>query len=232
MATTIGTSVSRVRNAVKAVKEDAFLTDRLIYTLIIKWAKLYIKREEGRNQLIKFNSLFRTIPCMELVDIDRIEACCVGVTSDCEFKRTKEKVPGVLEARFGPLFRTISSIDGSEEVFPTTPSTYTSMTKTSTFKYNKRQYYWFINQYLYFPNLQWESVMVDGIFEDNLSALTCPRSKGGSGDELCSLRQDQETPIPDFLFAEIEQAVAKDLFGVMQIPIEPNTDDKQGPLRT
>jgi len=229
MATTIGATTSRVRNSVKAVKEDSFLTDRFIYSLIIKWAKLYIKREEGRNQLIKFSTLFRTIPCMELIEIDRIEACCGGVTSDCLFKRSKEKVPGIMEARFGPLFRTISSIDGSEEVFPTAPSTYTSMTKTSTFKYNKRQYYWYINEYLYFPNLDWESVMVDGIFENDLVTFTCA---DGSGDSACTQRQDQVTPIPDFLFAEIEQAVIKDLFGVMQIPSEPNTDDKQGTIRT
>lgn len=30
MATTIGETVSRIRNVVKAVKEDAFLTDRFI----------------------------------------------------------------------------------------------------------------------------------------------------------------------------------------------------------
>ena len=30
--TTIGETISRVRNTLKAVKEDAFLTDRIIYS--------------------------------------------------------------------------------------------------------------------------------------------------------------------------------------------------------
>jgi len=33
----IGESISRVRNVLKAVKEDPFLTDRFIYSLIMKF---------------------------------------------------------------------------------------------------------------------------------------------------------------------------------------------------
>lgn len=228
MATTISETTSRIRNTIKAVKEDPFLTSRFIYTLVIKYAKTLIRRAEGTNQLSKFSNLYRTIPCMELIEVDKIEACCGGISSDCPIKRTRLKVPGVMIARFGPLLRTISSLDGSIECFPTTPSTYTSMTKTSSFKYNKRQYYWFINEYLYFPDMEWEAIMFDGIFEDDITHLTCPK---GSGDMLCLNRQDQETPIPDFLFTEIEQMVIKDLMGSMQIPESPNTDDKMNLLR-
>ena len=42
MSTTIGETVSRVRNTLKAVKEDAFLTDRFIYSVVSKFAKLFI----------------------------------------------------------------------------------------------------------------------------------------------------------------------------------------------
>ena len=37
--TTIGEVVSRVRNQMKAVRQDAFLTDRFIYSVIGKHAK-------------------------------------------------------------------------------------------------------------------------------------------------------------------------------------------------
>ena len=42
--TTVGEAISRVRNTLKAVKEDAFLTDRVIYYSIMKYAKALIKR--------------------------------------------------------------------------------------------------------------------------------------------------------------------------------------------
>ena len=37
--TTIGEAISRVRNTLKAVKEDAFLTDRNIYFLLTKYGQ-------------------------------------------------------------------------------------------------------------------------------------------------------------------------------------------------
>ena len=43
--TTIGEAISRVRNVLKEVKEDPFLTDRTIYFAIQKYAKTLIKRE-------------------------------------------------------------------------------------------------------------------------------------------------------------------------------------------
>ena len=43
--TTIGEAISRVRNTLKAVKEDPFLTDRTIYFAIIKYGQTLLKRE-------------------------------------------------------------------------------------------------------------------------------------------------------------------------------------------
>jgi hypothetical protein len=66
MATTIGEATSRVRNILKAVKEDPFLTDRLLYSLIIKYGKLLIKREEKQGGIKNNNALVETIPCIDL----------------------------------------------------------------------------------------------------------------------------------------------------------------------
>ena len=57
--TTVGEAISRVRNVLKAVKEDPFLTDRLIYSLIMKVAKTLIKRDDRIESLFKYKSLFK-----------------------------------------------------------------------------------------------------------------------------------------------------------------------------
>ena len=139
--TTIGDTVSRMRNVLKAVKEDPFLTDRFIYSVIIKYAKMLIRRQDNENKIMRFQSLFKVLPCIELIEVDKIEACCVGVKTKCKIMRTKDKLPNVLEGAYGPLFRTISSIDGSQEVVKTYPITYTAMTKSTNFKYNNNKYY-------------------------------------------------------------------------------------------
>lgn len=222
--TTIGDTVSRVRNIIKGVKEDAFLTDRFLYSLIIKYAKLYIRRQDTENKIMRFQSLFEPLPCVELIEVDKVEACCAGIKSDCFIMRTKDKLPLVLEGAYGPLFRSITSIDGSIEVFKTYPTTYSDMTKVNNFKYNNTKYYWYLNGYLYFPNIEWESVRIEGLWDESVEMYIC------DGD-VCKARQSDQTHVPEYLFAEIEQNVLKDLTLLINTPTE-GQDDKMSPLRS
>jgi len=222
--TTIGETVSRVRNVIKSVKEDPFITDRFIFSVINKYAKLFIKRQDDLSKIIKYESLFQVLPCVELIEIDRVEACCSGIKSKCKIMRTKEKLPSILEGSYGPLFRSISSIDGSEELVRTYPSIYTSMTNTTSFKYNKSKYYWYINNHLYFPNLEWEAVKIEAIWEGDVSLLNCETA------DDCKLIQDKAFSIPEYLFAEIEQMVLKEILGGAVVASD-GSDDKQNILR-
>src|ERR1035437_3682948 len=111
MSTTRGESISRIRNIIKAVKKDPFLTDRFLYSLIIKYAKSLIKRQDNESKIMKFQSLFVPIPCVELIEIDKIEACCSAIKSGCTIMRTKNRLPEIFEGTYGPLFRMITSLD-------------------------------------------------------------------------------------------------------------------------
>jgi hypothetical protein len=219
--TTIGEAISRVRNALKAVKEDAFLTDRQIYFVLTKYAKTLIKREDNQFRLMKISSIFKVLPYVELIDVDKVEAGCVGVYSECYFKRSKEKLPSILDGMFGPIIRTVSSIDGGIEMFRTDPGTWVSITKSTTFKYNKRPYFWYLNGYLYAPNIDWDAIRVEAIFENNVA--TC------DSDE-CEPIQNQQLNIPEYLFSEVEQFAMKELTMIAQIPVD-TADDSQNILR-
>lgn len=227
MATTIGYTISRVRNSIKAVKEDAFVTDRYIWSLIVKYSKAFIERQDKLDRLSRFKSFYKTLPCVELVEVDKIEACCAGIKSGCIIMRTKDPIPEPFQGPKGPMFRTISSIDGSQQVFITEPGIYTSMTRTTSFKYNKRKYAWYLNGYLYFPNLEWDAVKIEGVWDDDINNLACD---GADNKGECTLKQDQVTSIPDTLFAEIEREVLNEIIPQVQIP--PDTgDDKQNVYR-
>jgi hypothetical protein len=219
--TTIAEAISRIRTTLKAVKEDAFLTDRTIYFAITKYAKTLIKREDNQFRLMKMSQIFQVLPYVELIDVDKVEAGCVGVYSECYFKRSKEKLPSILDGMFGPIIRTVSSIDGSIEMFRTDPGTWVSITKSTTFKYNKRPYFWYLNGYLYCPNIDWDAIRVEAIFENNTK---------NCDTEECLLQQDQPLNIPEYLFSEVEQYVVKELTVTMQVPSD-GPDDSQNTLR-
>ena len=89
----IGEVLSRVRNQIKAVKQDAFLTDRFLYSMVMKHAKMLVRRQDIQNRIMKFNSVFQVLNYVELIEIDRAESQCHCITSGCTFKRTKNKLP-------------------------------------------------------------------------------------------------------------------------------------------
>lgn len=221
--TTVGDSISRVRNVLKAVKEDPFMTDRLIASIIMKYAKLLIKRQDDQNRIMRFQGLFEVLPCVELIEVDKVEACCSGIKSKCIIKRTKDRLPQVLEGSYGPLFRSIASIDGVEELVMTYPSTFTAMTKTKNFKYNTTKYYWFLDGHLYFPNIEWDAIRVEAIWDGDVDYLQCE-------PDTCIPIQEQPMRIPEYLFAEIEQMALKELLTSGQVPSD-GADNQQNILR-
>jgi hypothetical protein len=220
---TIGDVISRIRSQVKAVKQDAFITDRMIYSIVIKHAKWLMKREDSKNKLLVFSGVIQTMDFVELVEVDKVEASCTGIKSDCTIKRTKDKLPIFLQGYYGPLIRTISSIDNSEELQPILPSSYIALSNSKGYKYNKTKYYWFLNDYLYFPNLQWDAVRIEAIFEDDISKWTC-------NEDDCIVRQDQSFNVPDYLLAEMESQVLNDLNVTYQLTPDP-ANDKQNVTR-
>jgi hypothetical protein len=217
---TIAEVVSRIRGQVKAEVQDAFVTDRYIYSLIEKFAQILMRRQDYANKLMKFNAVWKNLPYVELIEVDKVEAGCSGITSGCIIKRSKHRLPSMIEGYWGPLIRTVSSIDGSQELQATQPGTYTSMTKTTSFKYNRTLYFWWLDGYIYSPNINWDALQVEGVFNSDITKWNCDTS------DDCTPRYEQPIYIPEALFAEIEAQVIQTMLGTMQIPSE-DSDNKR-----
>jgi hypothetical protein len=212
---TVGEAISRVRNMVKAVKQDANITNRFLYSVIMKHARFFMHRQDNLNRIMKYNSVFQTLNFVELIDVDVAEAQCYGVDTGCYFKRTKTKLPRMIEGYYGPLLRSVTSMDLSQQALPTFPITFQQISRQSTFKYNNKKYYWYLNGYLYFPNLQWDAIRLEGVFEEDVSSMNCDAT------DDCMLITDQKINVPEFLFSEIDQLVMRDLGAMIQIPSDP-----------
>ncbi len=226
MATSRAESISRIRNILKSVKEDPFITDRFIFSMIMKYAKLLIRRQANEGKIIGYNGLFQFIPCMELIELDVIPSCCIGIKTGCTIKRTKDKLPTLLEGSMGPIFRTIASLDLSTELRPTYPAVYSNLTKLTTFKYNKDKYYWYMDGYLYVPDVEWDAIYVEGIFDDNIAPYVCDSKP----EDSCLPAQSLPLNIPEYLLAEVEQMALKEMLTSGQIPSD-GPDDGQNILR-
>lgn len=225
MATTVGESVSRVRNVIKAVKEDPFITDRFLYSLIMKYGKTLLKRDLLRENIYGYTNLFKEIPCLDLIEVDKVDACCIGIKTGCTFMRSKNKLPKLMDINSGPIIRSVSTLDYSTRAKQTHAELYVNMTKMSSFKYNKEHYYWLSEGYLYIPNVDWESIRVQALFDEDISSELCHIDA-----RECIPEQDREISLPEHLFSEIEQMVLQEVLTAGKIPSD-GADDSQNPMR-
>ena len=121
--------------------------------------------------------------------------------------------------------RSVTTLDYSKKATQTYPTVYTNMTKTSGFKYNKQKYYWFLDGHIYIPDVHWESIRIQAVFDEDISDDVCSTEPGD-----CTQEQDRELAIPEHLFTEIEQMVVQQLLTAGQIPSD-GPDDSQNVMR-
>lgn len=218
MVATVAEAISRVRNQIKSVNVDAFVTDRYIFSLILKHISWLIKREDDKGILRKNSNIFHTLDYFCLIDVDRADTGCFCIESGCTIKRSKDKLPPTYDGAYGPVIRAVTSIDGTTVVVQTFPTTFQAMIRQKTFKYNKTPYYYIVNDYLYLANIDWPAVRVEGLFRWGIGGYNC------DPDHKCIYRQNEPFSVPMYLWAEMEQNVLKDLGMSIQIPGDVKQD--------
>lgn len=219
---TIREHLSRIKNNFKLTSQDTVITNRFIYLLMKKHRDFTVKRD-NLSKLLYQDNLFQKKNFVELVDVDSVEAC--QVQSKCLIKRTKDKIPTLIENSYGVIIRWVGSIDHLEEIKPITSSAFQRKLRKKTSKLNKEKYYWYSNGYLYFPNVEWDAVIVDGYFEDELED-ECNTSSDSSTN-TCVSKLDQEFKIPDYLVSSMDQMIYQDLAMHVQIMNDEALNDNE-----
>lgn len=222
--TRIGDVVSRIRGSVNMVRQDSFLTDMQIYSVFLKYASMRIKQLDEKGRLYAFSSIFETLDYVKLEECDWVEAGCTGIKSYRSFRRTVDSLPMFMEGKFGPMVRSITSLDGRTPFQLTSLDNYVLITKQGSFKYNTTKYCWWLNDHLYFPDVSYPAIRIEGMFQEDISKFKC------CYDDQCKPRQEQSLNVPDYILADIEKLVLAELNGQMHIPSLIN-HEAQGPTR-
>jgi hypothetical protein len=217
--TTIGTVCSRLRTAIKATRQDSFVTDKQLYSVFKKYAAVLIRRADERGKLMPFVSIFETLDWVKLIECDYVEAGCMGLKSYRTFRRTDSPLPMFTEGSHGPMVRSITSLDGSIPFQLTNLDNYVILSKQKNFRFNKTNYCWYLNDHLYFPDVDCPAVRIEGMFEEDISMYKCDY------DTKCRPRQQQSLNIPDAMLADIEAMVIKEYMGTANIPSDSMHDN-------
>ena len=144
--------VSDVRSMHKLLSTDNLITDRAVMSEIKNNAFLLIKRETNLRKLWATDTVFTTIPCLEMVEVP-ISECC-EYSDPCSVARTKFKLPRITEGNYQYVIQGVYSINAmsgqGKKLKEITINRYINLLKLPIIK--KEEYYWITNGYLYVNN--------------------------------------------------------------------------------
>jgi len=207
--------ISDVRSMHKLLSTDSLITDRAIMSEIKNNAFLLIKRETNLRKLWATDTVFTTIPCLEMVEVP-ISECC-EYSDPCSVARTKFKLPRITEGNYQYVIQGVYSINAmsgqGKKLKEITINRYINLLKLPIVK--KEEYYWISNGYLYVNNPLLKAIRLVALFEEDvpndIMYPECGCGKEYTVDELCKNPLDKESPVPGYLEKQVLELTSQKL---------------------
>lgn len=207
--------VSDVRGLHKMLSSDGMITDRLILSEIKNVTNLLVKRETNLRKLWATDTLFTTIPCLELEEVS-ISECCDYV-EECTIAKTKYKLPRISEGNYQYVIQGVYSINAlggkGKKLKEVTINRYLNLLKLPIIQ--KEEYYFIHNNYLYVTNPFIKAIMLVAFFEEDIPNeimfSDCDCGKQYPLDEICKNPLDKEFALPGYLTEQVLDIVSKRL---------------------
>lgn len=225
--------VSDVKSMNRMLSSDNMLTDRAIFSELKNNSLILIKRETNLRKLWSTDTLFTTIPCLEMMEVP-ISECCDFV-DPCTVSRTKYKLPRISEGNYQYVIQGVWSINAmggkGTKLKEITINRYMNLLKLRIVK--KDVYYWIVNGYLYTNNPLLQSIRMSAFFEEDLPNEImfpeCDCGKDYSLDELCKNPLDREFALPGYLEKQVlDLTIQKLLSSYFKVKADITSDNLDG----
>lgn len=212
--------ISRVRSNFKWLSSDNSISDRAILAELRSTASLLIKRETDRRKLLQTDTLYTTVPCVEMVEVSLAECC--SYTSPCTIRRSKYKIPKVGEGIWGNLVQGVYSVDGKATFMQSDPNRFANSLKLGL--KTKPKFYWIQNNYLYISDSFIELVMIKAYFEEDINPELFACSADPAITE-CTNPLDTEFKCPTYLVENIITVVSQKYNATYRTAVPDITSD-------
>lgn len=221
--------VSDVRSMHKLLSTDSLITDRVIASEIKNNALFLIKRETNLRKLWATDTLFTTIPCLEMVEVP-ISECCEYV-DPCTIARSKEKLPRIAEGNYQYIIQGVYSINAmsgqGKKLKEITVNRYINLLKLPIIK--NEAYYWIMNGYLYVSNPLLKAIRISALFEqdvpNSIMFSECCCGDDVDLEEYCKNPLDKPYALPGYLQTQVLELTTKKLLSTYFSIKSDLTDD-------
>jgi hypothetical protein len=226
--------VSDVRSMHKLLSTDNLITDRVVASEIKNNTQLLLKRETNLRRLWATDTIFTTIPCLEMVQVP-ISECCDYV-DPCNVSRTRFKLPRISEGNYQYLIQGVWSINamgGQGTRFKeVTINRYMNLLSLPLIK--NQPYYWIVDGYLYVSNPLLQAVRIAAFFEEDvpneIMFSECCCTNGVNLDEYCMNPLDKNYGCPGYLEKQVLELTSQKLlqtyFRINDDKTSDNKDDQ------
>jgi hypothetical protein len=233
---TLRSMVSDVRSTHKLLSTDSMITDRTIASEIRNNSLLLIKRETNLRKLWATDTIFTTIPCLEMIQVPVSE--CGNYVDDCMIARTKLKLPKMAEGNYQYVIQgvySINALSGKGTKFKEiTVNRFINLLKLPVIK--REYYFWISNDYLYVTNPDIEAIRLVAMFNEIISnEIMYPDCNCGvepTLEEYCKNPLDKEFALPGYLKSQVldltSQKLLKTYFSI-KTDVSNNGIDGQAP---
>lgn len=201
---TVKEIISLVKNELNSITLDDRLSGRYIFSKIIVYTDIIIKREADSRRLFNSTNLFKKVDCFELKESN---ISCSSISLPCKsFMKSTIQIPDFYSSIYGNLL-IVSSIDESNRFEQTTPENYKNILNRE-FK-PRTGYYWINNGYLVIP----DSLV------SNVSLRYIPKVSINNCTGL-----EQDLGIPSWLLSDIIRLTVTDIRNTKSITKDENPD--------
>jgi len=226
--TTFRDTVSMVRSTHRLLSADGAINDRTVQALLKSISPTLIKRELNLRKLVVTDTIYTTIPCLELQQVPLSE-CCEWV-DPLSIARSKFKLPRIGESNYFYAIKGIFAIDQSRKLKEITPTRYINLLKLR----NRIPdvYYWIQNNYLYVTDPNVCKVKLVAYFEEDVpNEIMYPdcECKAHTNIDLCVNPLDKEFKCPGYLIENVVTMVSQRLLQTyFRLPTDKQSDNADG----
>jgi len=228
--------ISDIRSMHKIISTDSLITDRTIASEIRNNSLMLIKRETNLRKLWATDTVFTTIPCLELIEVP-ISECC-NYVDECSVARSKEKLPRISEGNYQYVIQGVYSINAmggqGKKIKEITVNRYINLLRLPIIK--KEEYFWISNDYLYVSNPMLQAVRFVALFEEDIPSEImypdCGCGKNVTDDEWCKNPLDKEFALPGYLEKQVLELTSQKLLNTyfrIKTDLGDNQIDGQAP---
>lgn len=218
--------VSDIRSLNKLISKDALITDRAIAAEVKSSAALLIKRELVSRRLWSTPTIFTPIDCIIMEEASLAECC--DYTSPCTIRKSKCKIKGIADlGRYGLAIQGVFNIINSKKYKEVSPTRYANLLKLNI--PNKKDFFWFKNDYLYISDPDVERVSMFAYGEDRIQLI----GEGCSctNDNKCINPLDEEFKCPGDLLDNVKSMVHERIQRIYKVAVDDKTSDDKDDTR-